>query len=279
MRNNKKIIISVVVVLAILLGGFGIYGFFSENRVVSIVTLDVNPSIELKVNNDEDVVEANALNTEAEAILGGMRLNGMDVDTAVNTIVGSLLKQGYLDELANSILVTVEDNNILRGEKLQAELTEEIDEIMNAASINASILAQHVEMESSTKVADAYDISHGKAVLIERILKANPTYKEEELAKLSVNELNLILSNPENEVTDVVLTGDANESGYIGKVEAMNIAFEDANIGTSEVQNVEVDFDYEYGKMVYEVDFWSGKLEYEYTIDAKTGDVLYSQRK
>lgn len=208
-----------------------------------------------------------------------MRLNGMDVDTAVNTIVGSLLKQGYLDELANSILVTVEDNNILRGEKLQAELTEEIDEIMNAASINASILAQHVEMESSTKVADAYDISHGKAVLIERILKANPTYKEEELAKLSVNELNLILSNPENEVTDVVLTGDANESGYIGKVEAMNIAFEDANIGTSEVQNVEVDFDYEYGKMVYEVDFWSGKLEYEYTIDAKTGDVLYSQRK
>lgn len=70
MRNNKKIIISVVVVLAILLGGFGIYGFFSENRVVSIVTLDVNPSIELKVNNDEDVVEANALNTEAEAILG-----------------------------------------------------------------------------------------------------------------------------------------------------------------------------------------------------------------
>lgn len=272
--KNKKIIIFVVVVFAIVLGGFGFYNMFRENRVVSIVFLDVNPSIELKVNEDEDVVEANALNTEAEAVLEGMRLKGMDIDDGVNTIVGSLIKQGYLDELADSILVTVEDNNALRGERLQEELTEEIKEILRAASINAPILAQHVDMESSAKIADAYDISNGKAALIERILKVNQTYKEEELAQLSVNDLNLILSNPKNEVTDIVSTGEANEAGYIGREEAKTIALSHAGVTESEVTFLRIEQDQDDGRIEYSVDFTADNKEYDYEIDGYTGQIL-----
>lgn len=272
--KNKKIIIFVVVVFAIVLGGFGFYNMFRENRVVSIVFLDVNPSIELKVNEDEDVVEANALNTEAEAVLEGMRLKGMDIDDGVNTIVGSLIKQGYLDELADSILVTVEDNNALRGERLQEELTEEIKEILRAASINAPILAQHVDMESSAKIADAYDISNGKAALIERILKVNQTYKEEELAQLSVNDLNLILSNPKNEVTDIVTTGEANEAGYIGREEAKTIALSHAGVTESEVTFLRIEQDQDNGRIEYSVDFTADNKEYDYEIDGYTGQIL-----
>lgn len=272
--KNKKIIIFVVVVFAIVLGGFGFYNMFRENRVVSIVFLDVNPSIELKVNEDEDVVEANALNTEAEAVLEGMRLKGMDIDDGVNTIVGSLIKQGYLDELADSILVTVEDNNALRGERLQEELTEKIKEILRAASINAPILAQHVDMESSAKIADAYDISNGKAALIERILKVNQTYKEEELAQLSVNDLNLILSNPKNEVTDIVPTGEANEAGYIGREEAKTIALSHAGVTESEVTFLRIEQDQDDGRIEYSVDFTADNKEYDYEIDGYTGQIL-----
>lgn len=272
--KNKKIIIFVVVVFAIVLGGFGFYNMFRENRVVSIVFLDVNPSIELKVNEDEDVVEANALNTEAEAVLEGMRLKGMDIDDGVNTIVGSLIKQGYLDELADSILVTVEDNNALRGERLQEELTEKIKEILRAASINAPILAQHVDMESSAKIADAYDISNGKAALIERILKVNQTYKEEELAQLSVNDLNLILSNPKNEVTDIVSTGEANEAGYIGREEAKTIALSHAGVTESEVTFLRIEQDQDNGRIEYSVDFTADNKEYDYEIDGYTGQIL-----
>lgn len=272
--KNKKIIIFVVVVFAIVLGGFGFYNMFRENRVVSIVFLDVNPSIELKVNEDEDVVEANALNTEAEAVLEGMRLKGMDIDDGVNKIVGSLIKQGYLDELADSILVTVEDNNALRGERLQEELTEKIKEILRAASINAPILAQHVDMESSAKIADAYDISNGKAALIERILKVNQTYKEEELAQLSVNDLNLILSNPKNEVTDIVSTGEANEAGYIGREEAKTIALSHAGVTESEVTFLRIEQDQDDGRIEYSVDFTADNKEYDYEIDGYTGQIL-----
>lgn len=279
MKNYKKAIISTIAVLAIILGGFWIYDIWEENRVASIVLLDVNPSIEIKVNNDEDVVEVNALNNDAEEVLKGMKLKGADADTAVNAIIGSLLKHGYIDELANSILLTVEDNNTVRGAELQAELTQEINQILSATSVNAAILAQHVNENGVDDISNEYNISKGKAALIKNILEVNNTYKMKDLANLSVNELNLILSNPKNEVKDIVSTGNANDSAYIGREEAKKNAFAHVGIAESDVSTVEVDFDYEYGKMVYEVEFSSGEYEYDYSIDAENGEVLHSHRE
>lgn len=220
MRDNKKIIISVVLVLVIILGGFGIFHLFRENRVASIVTLEGNLGIELKVNYDEDVVEVRALDTEAEAIINGMQLKGMDVDTAVKVIAEALLKQGYLNESAGSILVTVEDGDSFRGERLQAELTEEIQEV----------------------------------------LYTNQT-------------------NKENTVSDVVSTGETKEFEYIGKEEAKKIAFTAANVETNNVRYVEAEMDYENGNAVYDVEFESVEFEYEYILDAKTGEILRSYKE
>ena len=124
-----------------------------------------------------------------------MKLKGADADTAVNAIVGSLLRHGYIDDVANSILLTVEDEDTARGAKLKEELTEEIHEILSATAINASILSQDMK---ETNLAKTENISEGKATLVENIVDSNETYKAEELADLSVNELNLILSNSKN---------------------------------------------------------------------------------
>lgn len=279
MKNNKKKIVAVVVALAVVLAVWGIIEFLDEMDVASIVQLDVNPSIELQVDDDAEVIRAVALNQDAEKVLEGMKLRGADADTAVNAIIGSLLKHGYVDELANSILLSVEDKNEARGAKLQAELTEEINQILSATSVNAAILAQYVNDAGVDEMADELDISKGKAALIQSILEVNSTYEAKDLAKLSVNELNLVLSNPKNEVKDVVSTGSANDSAYIGRDKAKEAAFAHAGVAASDVRDVEVDFDYEYGKMVYEVEFASGEYEYDYSIDAENGEVLYSHRE
>lgn len=279
MKKNTKKIVSVVAAVALVLVGLGVYSLLSQDKVASIVLLDVNPSIELRVDDDADVIEAIALNDDAAKVLEGMKLKGTDADTAVNAIIGSLLKNGYVDELANSILLSVEDEDEVRGAKLKAELTEEINEILSATSINAAILAQYVDEAGVAEMADELDISKGKATLIQNILEVNNTYDAKDLAKLSVNELNLVLSNPKNEVQDVVSTGNANDSAYIGRDKAKETAFAHAGVVESDVRDLEVDFDYEYGKMVYEVEFASGEYEYDYSIDAENGEVLHSHRE
>ena len=108
--------------LAAVGGGAG-YVQRLNNAVTSIVCLDVNPSIQLTVNRNERVLSATPANADAQVILDGMDLTGAKVDAAMNAIVGSLLTNGYVDQLANSILITVEDDDAQRGAQLQQELT------------------------------------------------------------------------------------------------------------------------------------------------------------
>ncbi len=279
MRKTTKRIISTVAALAVVIGGFGAYRIFAKEDVASVVLLDINPSIELQVDDDAEVIRAVPLNEDAKVVLRDMHLEDTNVTTAVNAIVGSLFKHGYIDELANSILLSVEDGNTARGAKLKEELTKEINDILSATKINASLLVQSVENANAGQLADELNISKGKASLIQNIVEVNNAYEEKDLAKLSVNELNLVLSNPKNDAVDVATTGKANEKAYIGAEKAKEVAFADAQVNANDVRKAEVEFDYDYGKLVYEVDFASGEYEYDYSIEAVNGNIVHSHRE
>ena len=107
--------------LVVVGGGAGVQ-YYQANAVASVISLDVNPSVELDVNRQEKVVSAVPLNADANEILDGMDLKGADLNVAVNAIMGSLLKHGYVDELANSILISVEDDDAARGAALELSL-------------------------------------------------------------------------------------------------------------------------------------------------------------
>ena len=61
---------------------------------------------------------------------------------------------------------------------------------------------------------------------------------------------------------------------YIGEAEAKAIALSAAGLSESQVSRMRVSFDRDNGVMIYDVEFNSGRTEYEYEIDAITGKVL-----
>ena len=61
-------------VLAVTGGGVGYY--LQSNTVASIISLDVNPGVELTVNRQEKVLSAAPTNEDAVDILDGMELKG-----------------------------------------------------------------------------------------------------------------------------------------------------------------------------------------------------------
>ena len=73
-KNNrmKKWMQAVAACLAVLLLGGGGLLVQQAHAVTSVVSLDVNPSIELRVNSREKVVSCLALNQEAQAVLEDM---------------------------------------------------------------------------------------------------------------------------------------------------------------------------------------------------------------
>lgn len=60
---------------------------------------------------------------------------------------------------------------------------------------------------------------------------------------------------------------------YIGKEAARNIALADAGVKLGDVTQLEIDFDFDDGKYLYEVEFKVGTTKYEYDIEAKSGEI------
>lgn len=339
----------------ILLGGGGLF-YQQANAVASVVSLDVNPSIELKLSRSEKVLACVPLNDDAKTVLadmgGGADLKGAKLDVAVNAIVGSLVRNGYLESISSAIMISVEDKDTARAEKLQRELTSTVDGVLQTNDAKASVLTQTLTQDAEREQqARENNISTGKAALVNSVLAINPELKFDALAKLSVEELKdlaeagspampigknkamdiaaaefgkvssaeMLHSEVDPELDEspahyeVEITNQSGEeitykidaySGAviavereaadddnaseeqpakpaqpetvqdIGHAKATSIALNHAGVDANTVYDINTELDVENGIIVYEVEFKSGNIEYDYEIDAATGAIL-----
>lgn len=267
---NRKWTTLVAACLAVmLLGGGGVF-YQRANAVASVVSLDVNPSIELKVNRSEKVLVCTPLNEDAKAILADMSngadLKGAKLDVAVNAIVGSLVRNGYLDSISSAIMISVEDKDTARAEKLQRELTSTVDGVLQTSEAKAAVLTQTLTQDAGREQqARENSISTGKAALVNCVLAINPSLRFDALAKLSVEELK-----------------DLAEAGApampIGKAAAAYAAEQYAGTAALDSVTAEVDSELDESPAHYEVELHTAWGEFEYLVDAYTGNVLSGQK-
>ena len=268
--SNRKWATLVAACLAvILLCGGGVF-YQRAHAVASVVSLDVNPSIELKVSRNEKVLVCTPLNEDAKAILADMSngadLKGAKLDVAVNAIVGSLVRNGYLDSISSAIMISVEDKDAARAEKLQRELTSTVDGVLQTSEAKAAVLTQTLTQDAAREQqARENSISTGKAALVNRVLAINPALKFDALAKLSVEELK-----------------DLAEAGApampIGKDAAAYAAEQYAGTTALDSVTAEVDSELDEFPAHYEVELHTAWGEFEYLVDAYTGNVLSGQK-
>ena len=256
----------------VLLGGGGML-YQQAHAVASVVSLDVNPSIELKVSRNAKVLSCTPLNEDAQAILadmsGGADLKGAKLDVAVNAIVGSLVRNGYLNSISSAIMISVEDNDTARAEKLQRQLTSTVDGVLQTSEARAAVLTQTLTQDAGLEQqARENNISTGKAALVNRVLALNSALRFDALAKLSVEELK-----------------DLAEAGApampIGTDKAMDIAAAAfGKASTAKMAYSEVDPELDESPAHYEVEIRSQTgEEFEYKVDAYTGAILESKRE
>lgn len=271
-KNNLRGFAAVAAVFVLLIAGFVLTRSLNTgSALAAVVSFDVNPSIELNVDKNEKVLSAKGVNDDGREVLDGMDLKGADLEVAVNAIVGSMLQHGYLDDMANSILLSVSGVDGYDADKLQAKLREDVNKLLK----DCSVLSQNVSGADSelTDMADRYGITVGKANLIRQIVSSDSRHNFEELVGLTINELNLIADG--KQLPNINAKGQASDKAYIGNDAALSAALAHAGLSKDAVSKLEVELDYEYGRMVYEIEFDRGSDEYEYDIDASTGEVIW----
>ena len=258
--RRRWVSLTAAAMLAVLVGlGAGIQGWRSGQTVASVVSLDVNPSIQLQVNRKERVLSAEPLNADAWTILKDMELEGTQLNVAVNAIVGSLLQNGYLTEAGSAILISVEDSDAQRAGRLEAELNQTV-----SAAVEKAVVLSQVLTRDAGQTPGTAGVSAGKAALVQSIQALNGNLVFEDLAALSVEELWQLR--------------DAGAPGQpIGMSEAAYAAQAYANVLETDSFVWEADAELDEIPAHYEVELYqphNKDLKYEYRVDAYTGEVL-----
>ena len=341
-NRTRRIWMQLGAVAAALILVFGINLTYANFRVDSVVGIDVNPSLEIGVNRNEKVLSVQALNEDAEIVLDGMDLKNVDLDVAVNAIIGSMLKNGYLDKANNAINICVENSDPQRSEALSRKLTDAVNSILSSNAVNGSVMTQTTEKNTQLEqLAKENNVSVGKAALAEQAVTAKDgaltfedavkmpvidlweiVYPEsttmisledakaialEKIGKMAgqvtflkeafyekqlvyLYDLEILTDTYKYGIEISALSGEilnvyptklngGNQvntvpDGLITAEKAQEIAYADAGVKSSQAELKKCNLDEDDGEWLYEVEFRSGKNEYEYEIDAKTGKIL-----
>ena len=294
-KKNRFVPIAIAAALVLaILGGF--IGYSLGNRgpaeppvsgttapqslVSSVITFDVNPSIELDVDSTDTVTAVKALNDDARIVIGTMDLAGSKLDVTVNALIGSMLTNGYLDDIRNSILVSVTDGDTARASELQSSVAAMVESALGTGGLSGSVISQTVDPNAQlTELAASYNITTGKAALIEKLTAADPTLTVESLVGLSINDIALIAGSRGLSVGSLTSSGTPADGAYIGAQAALEAACAHAGVDVNSITAHHEEFDSENGRMVYEIEFYSGNTEYDYDIDALTGAVVKYSRE
>lgn len=110
---------------ALMLAAVSLLSFYQSNEVYAYMSIDVNPSIELGVNEKYQVIELVPYNKDGELIVQKIQdWKKKNIQAVTDKILYQLKKQGYFGENKEIVIATVYTENKIESDKrLQIELT------------------------------------------------------------------------------------------------------------------------------------------------------------
>lgn len=192
------------VALILLVGG--IFYYRGNLMVDSLVDLDVNPGIELLTNQKNRVLEAYATNGDGDKVLSGMDLQNVDLQVALNAIVGSMVQQGYMTKDTKGVLVTVQNKDQKKADNLRKLVVKEMEIALSTEDMNAAVFHQVISSQNNNASAFARknNISLGKAVFVLNLANKASSLNAKELAKMKISEIAKLVADKNIDIRDII---------------------------------------------------------------------------
>ena len=192
------------VALVLLVGG--IFYYRGNLMVDSLVDLDVNPGIELLTNQKNRVLKGYATNSDGEKVLSGMDLQNVDLQVALNAIVGSMVQQGYMTKDTKGVLVTVQNKDQKKADNLRKLVVKEMEIALSTEDMNAAVFHQVISSQNNNASAFARknNISLGKAVFVLNLANKASSLNAKELAKMKISEIAKLVADKNIDIRDII---------------------------------------------------------------------------
>lgn len=202
----KTVLQLVAACVALVLVVGGIFYYRGNLMVDSLVDLDVNPGIELLTNQKNRVLEAYATNGDGDKVLSGMDLHNVDLQVALNAIVGSMVQQGYMTKDTKGVLVTVQNKDQKKADNLRKLVVKEMEIALSTEDMNAAVFHQVISTQNNNASAFARknNISLGKAVFVLNLANKARSLDAKELAKMKISEIAKLVADKNIDIRDII---------------------------------------------------------------------------
>ena len=179
-RNRRWIAAACVLALCLCLGGYRLY--FTPTSVVSI---DVNPSLELAVNRFDQVVAVEGRNADGERLAASVNVRFMDCRQAVETILDSQAVAPYLTEDAVVSIAVIGEEGTQRQRLLSGV------QACTAGQENTYCAAAGWE---EVEAAHETGLSYGKYMAYLMVQALDPEVTPEQVGQMSMREIRELLA-------------------------------------------------------------------------------------
>ena len=179
-------------VLVVLLGT----GIVAANGApVSVMTMDVNPSLKYTVNPFDRVIGLDAYNGDGEELMEGLLENvrGKKIDVALDLTLDALREAAYLEGEDTTLIITVSSQFAGNADRIKSQVLSRAESWNEHQDASSSISMDVVEVEQDVMAdAAAKGVSPGKLYITRQLnaaISEDEEFDEEEWLNKSVADI------------------------------------------------------------------------------------------
>lgn len=180
--KKKKVILIIVLFLVLVCIRFIMF-IYKDYKVVTTITLDINPSIEINLNTRDEVIRVVPLNEDANKLVSA-DFEGKTLDDTLNIIVDKLIENDYIHP--NDLVDVISYSN---GNITNDKVNNIVSKTMGDRNIPVSIINVVEVTKEDEELSKKYNVSPAKVAYIKTITEEKENIEMDDLANKSVSEI------------------------------------------------------------------------------------------
>lgn len=189
-KGSLFVLPSIAAVLAVVLLS-GLIPTGTHSAAAAYVSFDINPSLEVGVNEDMKVIEIDTFNEEAKDIIKKYDLDAahrIHFEKFADRLIKAYEKEGYMESNHSMLITTTSSEE--GNDKTDAALDQAVNTIVKKTVVKYPVAITVSESDSDTRVkAKQLGVSPGKYKAFQTANKNNKNLKEEKIKEVNFQEL------------------------------------------------------------------------------------------
>lgn len=186
-KRTMKLAVAFSLSAIILMLFFGVYFNLTYNQKYDTLIFEINPSIELIVNQYDRVIDVNVLNQDAEGYFDNERFENKKIYDAINYYIATMKENNFFSNEDNEIYLTLVSNHANSQTRLN-KFEEKTNHFLEQNNVNKQAKCNRIEENEYSQIKNL-NLTPAKYKLIQKIIELDSQYTIENLSQMTLSQL------------------------------------------------------------------------------------------